>query len=107
MATPYDELRRMKWNEHERRCAVVQILCKKGDELSNKEVAEMVGVSRQRVSELRKSLLESMDPRGVVDRAIRNIAYNIYDAFSVYNLASQMMPQSTLTCFRLVLQHFS
>ena len=62
MATPYDELRRMKWNEHERRCAVVQILCNKGDELSNKEVAEMVGVSRQRVSELRKSLLESMDP---------------------------------------------
>ena len=29
----------------------------------------MFGVSRQRVSELRKSLLESMDPRGVVDRA--------------------------------------
>ena len=59
----------MKWNKHERRRAVVQILCNKGDGLSNKEVAEMVEVSRQRVSELRKSLLESMDPRSVVDRA--------------------------------------
>ena len=59
----------MKWNVHERRCAVVQILCNKGGELSNKEVAEMVMVSRQRLSELPKSLLESMDPRGVVDHA--------------------------------------
>ena len=58
----------MKWNEHERRCAAVSILCNKGDEVSNKEVAEMVGVSRLRVSELCKSLLESMDLRGVVQR---------------------------------------
>ena len=69
MATPYDELRRVKWKEPERRRAVVQILCNKGDEQSNKEVAEMVGVSRQRVSELRKSLLESMDPSDEVNRA--------------------------------------
>ena len=59
----------MKWNKHERRRAVVQILCNKGDGLGNKEVAEIIGVSHQRVSELRKSLLESMDPLSVVDRA--------------------------------------
>ena len=69
MATPYDELRRMKWNELKRRCAVVQILCNNGDEQSNKEVAEMVRASRKRVNELLKSLLESMDPRGVADPA--------------------------------------
>ena len=36
MDTPYDRLRRMKGNQHQRMCAVVQMLRNKGDEVSNK-----------------------------------------------------------------------
>ena len=69
MASPYDELPDFKWNEYEQRCAVVQILCQVWDKFNNKEVSEMVGVSRQRVGELRSALLESREPCAVVDRA--------------------------------------
>ena len=47
----------------------MQILCQVGDKLNNKEVLEMVGVSRQRVGELRRALLESRDLCAVVNRA--------------------------------------
>ena len=45
----------------------MHILSDKGDELSNKEVVRMVGVSHLRLGELLKSTLESMDPRVMVE----------------------------------------
>ncbi|QQP49495.1 Uncharacterized protein FKW44_010193, partial [Caligus rogercresseyi] len=55
------------WNEQERRCAVIQILCIKG----NIQVSDLLGIDRRRVAELRQQLKDTRDPRAVVDRAFR------------------------------------
>jgi hypothetical protein len=47
------------------------ILTRKGDILTNREIADLTGVDRRRVNQLRKALTETRDPRQVVSRALR------------------------------------
>ncbi|QQP54509.1 Uncharacterized protein FKW44_007359, partial [Caligus rogercresseyi] len=63
----YGNLQPVIWNEQERRCAVIQILCIKGNTISNTQVSELLGIDRRRVAELRQQLKD----RAVVDRAFR------------------------------------
>jgi hypothetical protein len=57
--------------EAERRCAVVMILTRKGDILTDSEIADLTGVDCRRVNQLRRALTETRDPRQVVSRAPR------------------------------------
>ena len=57
------------WTEEERRSAVVMILIRKGDILGDSDIADLLGVDRRRVNELRKALKETRDPRKVISRA--------------------------------------
>ena len=47
------------------------ILTRKGDILTDSEIADLTGVDRRRVYELRKALTETRDPRQVISRAPR------------------------------------
>ncbi|QQP55543.1 Uncharacterized protein FKW44_008765 [Caligus rogercresseyi] len=67
----YGNIQPVIWNEQERRCAVIQILCIKGNTISNTQVSELLGIDRRRVVELRQQLKDTRDPRAVVDRAFR------------------------------------
>ncbi|QQP57793.1 Uncharacterized protein FKW44_002897, partial [Caligus rogercresseyi] len=67
----YGNLQPVICNEQERRCAVIQILCIKGNTISNTQVSELIGIDRRRVAELRQQLKDTKDPRAVVDRAFR------------------------------------
>ena len=53
MAT-YQNLQPVIWNEHERRCAVIKILCVKGDTVTNNQVSELLRLDRKLVDELRQ-----------------------------------------------------
>jgi hypothetical protein len=57
--------------EAERRCAVVMILTRKGDILTDSEIADLTGVDRRPVNQLRKALTETRGPRQVISRAPR------------------------------------
>ncbi len=59
------------WTEAERRCAVVIILTKTGDILTDSEIADLTVVDRRCVNQLRKALTEIRDPRQVVSHAPR------------------------------------
>ena len=60
MGDVYPGLQPVKWNEHEQKSAVVQILCQKGDTLVNVEIQKLTDVDRRRVAELRKLLKETL-----------------------------------------------
>ena len=60
MGDVYPGLKPVKWNEHEQKSAVVQILCQKGDTLVNVEIQKLTDVDRRRVAELRKLLKETL-----------------------------------------------
>ncbi len=47
------------------------ILTRKGDILTDREIADLTGVDRRRVNQLIKALTETRDPRQVVSRAPR------------------------------------
>ncbi len=47
------------------------ILTRKGDILTDREIADLTCVDRRRVNQLRKALTETRDPRQVVSRAPR------------------------------------
>jgi hypothetical protein len=44
MATGFGPLAKVTWMEAERRCAVVMILTRKGDILTDSEIADLTGV---------------------------------------------------------------
>jgi hypothetical protein len=44
MATDFGPLAEVMWTEAERRCAVVMILKRKGDILTDNEIADLTGV---------------------------------------------------------------
>ncbi|QQP35935.1 Hypothetical protein FKW44_020886, partial [Caligus rogercresseyi] len=52
----YGNLQPVIWNDQERRCAVIQILCIKGNTISNTQVSELLKIDRRRVAELRQQL---------------------------------------------------
>ena len=72
MHQDYFGLQPVKWSQEEKRCAVVMILCQKGDDISDSEIANLTGVDRKRVWELRKMLKETKDPRATVTRVARD-----------------------------------
>ena len=67
MATGFRPLAEVTWTEAERRCAVVMILTRKGDILTESKIADLPGVDCRRVNQLRGALTE----RQVVSRAPR------------------------------------
>jgi hypothetical protein len=72
MATGFGPLAEVTWTEAERRCAVVMILTRKGDILTDSKIADMTGVERRRVNQLRKALTEIRDPWQGVSHAPRD-----------------------------------
>ncbi|QQP37823.1 Hypothetical protein FKW44_018221, partial [Caligus rogercresseyi] len=58
----YGHLQPVIWNEQERRCAVIQIICIKGKIISITQVSELLGIDRRRVAELRQQLKDTRDP---------------------------------------------
>ncbi len=63
MATGFGPLAEVTWTEAERRCAVVMILTRKGDILTERELADLTCVDCRRVNQLRRALTETRDPR--------------------------------------------
>ncbi|QQP42338.1 Hypothetical protein FKW44_016961 [Caligus rogercresseyi] len=45
----YGNLQPVIWNEQQRKCAVIQILCIKGNTISNTQVSELLGIDRRRL----------------------------------------------------------
>jgi hypothetical protein len=56
MATGFGPLAEVTWTEAERRCAVVMILTRKGDILTESELADLTCVDCRRVNQLRRGL---------------------------------------------------
>ena len=69
MAKGFTYLAEINWTEEERRSAIVMILVRKGDSLGDGDIADLLGVDRRRVNELRNALRETGDPRKVISRA--------------------------------------
>jgi hypothetical protein len=71
MATGFGPLAEVTWTEAERRCAVVMILTRKGDILTESEIADLTAVDCGRVNQLRRGSDKTRHPRQVVFRAPR------------------------------------
>jgi hypothetical protein len=71
MATGFGPLPEVMWTEAERRCAVVMILTRKGDILTENEIADLTCVDCRRVNQLRRGSDRDKDPRQVVSRTPR------------------------------------
>jgi hypothetical protein len=54
MATGFGPLAEVTWTEAERRCAIVMIWTRKGDILTDSEIADLTGVDCRRVNQLRR-----------------------------------------------------
>ena len=54
MATSFGSLAEVTWTEAEKRCAGVMILTRKGDILTDSEIADLTGVDCRRVNQLRR-----------------------------------------------------
>jgi hypothetical protein len=67
-ATGFRPLAEVTWTEAERRCAVVMILTRKGDILTDSEIADLTGVDCRHVNQPEGALTETRDPRQVVSR---------------------------------------
>ncbi len=50
----FGPLAEVMWTEAERRCAVVMILTRKGDILTDSEITDLTGVDSRRVNQLRR-----------------------------------------------------
>ncbi len=71
MATSFKPLAEVTWTEAERRCAKVMILTRKGDILTDSEIADLTGVDCRRVNQLRRGSDRARDTRQVVSCAPR------------------------------------
>ena len=63
MATGFRSLAEVTWTEAERRCAVVMILTRKGDILTDSEIADLTGVDCRRVNQLRRGSDRDQGPQ--------------------------------------------
>ncbi len=54
MATGFGPLAEVAWTEAEKRCAEVMILTRKGDILTDSEIADLTGVDFRCVNQLRR-----------------------------------------------------
>jgi hypothetical protein len=63
MATGFGPLAEVMWTEAERRCAVVMILTRKDDILTESELADLTCVDCRRVNKLRRGSDRDQGPR--------------------------------------------
>ncbi len=63
MAKGFGPLEEVTWTDAERRCAVVMILTRKGDILTDCEIADLIGVDCRRVNQLRKGSDRDQGPQ--------------------------------------------
>jgi hypothetical protein len=63
MATGFGPLAEVTWTEAERRFAVVMILTRKGDILTESEIADLTGVDCRRVNQLRRGSDRDQGPQ--------------------------------------------
>ncbi len=63
MATGFGSLAEVTWTETERRCAVVMILTRKGDILTDSEIADLTGVDCRRVNQQRRGSDRDQGPQ--------------------------------------------
>ena len=63
MATGFGPLAEVTWTEAERRCAVVMILTRKGDILTESEIADLTGVDCRRANQLRRGSDRDQGPQ--------------------------------------------
>lgn len=68
----YKELEPIQFTEAERRCAVVMCLVNNSGNITNKEIQNATGISIKTIQRTRKSLEESKDPRGTIERKERS-----------------------------------
>jgi hypothetical protein len=63
MAIGFGPLAEVTWTEAERRCAVVMILTRKGDVLTESEIADLTGVVCRLVNQLRRGSDRDQGPQ--------------------------------------------
>ena len=63
MATSFGSLAEVTWTEAERRCAGVMILTRKGDILTDSEIADLTCVDCRRVNQLRRGSHRDQGPQ--------------------------------------------
>jgi hypothetical protein len=63
MATGFGPLKEVMWTEAERRCAVVMIMTRKGDILTDCKIADLTGVDCMGVNQLRKGSDRDQGPQ--------------------------------------------
>jgi hypothetical protein len=63
MATGFGPLAKVMWTEAERRCAVVMILTRKGDILTESQLADLTCVDCRRVNQLRRGFDRDQGPQ--------------------------------------------
>ncbi len=71
MATSFGPLAEVTWMEAERRCAVVMIRTRKGDILTDSEIADLTGVDCRCVNQLRRGSYRDQGPQASRSRAPR------------------------------------
>ena len=71
MATGVRPLAEFTWTEAKRKCAVVMILTRKDDILTDSDIADLTGVDCRRVNQLRKGSDRDQGPRASCFRAPR------------------------------------
>jgi hypothetical protein len=63
MATGFESLAEVTWTEAERRCAVVMILIRKGEILTDSKIADLTGVDSRRVNQLKRGSDRDQGPQ--------------------------------------------
>jgi hypothetical protein len=63
MATGFGPLAEVTWTEAERKCAVVMILTRKGDILTDSELADLICVDCRRINQLRRGSDRDQGPQ--------------------------------------------
>jgi hypothetical protein len=63
MATSFRPLAEITWTDAERRCAIVMILTRKGDILTDSEIADLTGMDCRCVNHLRRGSDRDQGPQ--------------------------------------------
>lgn len=71
MDNVYEELEPIKFTEAERRCAAVMCLVNNSGKITNREIQNATGITMKTIQRTHKSLEESKDPRGTIERKER------------------------------------
>ena len=68
MEDVYEELAPIQFTEAERRCAAVMCLVNNSGDITNREIQNATGISMKTIQRTRKTLEETKDPRGTIER---------------------------------------